>query len=222
MSLGWRIVFHRPTWEGHRRLFEMVGRRVRRKAAARHRVCSIRCPAATISRAGAGCFPHGRRPRRGRPIRIAILAEIQLHHAIGAVLAPVGGTRPGERGNSGKVLRSGDVHAAIMMLASKGNSALSFSAIFARGVALVGAAAILTRRLTDGDHEPAWGSAPAIPRRNRRAASRPSRCRQPGDGPTARRRSRRPGSRSTPSRSVSSIPAGSRCCPMATCWSPRP
>ena len=62
------------------------------------------------------------------------------------------------------MLRSGDVHAAIMMLASKGNSALSFSAIFARGVALVGAAAILTRRLTDGDHEPAWGSAPAIPK----------------------------------------------------------
>jgi glucose/arabinose dehydrogenase len=35
--------------------------------------------------------------------------------------------------------------------------------MFARIVALVGGAALLTRRLTGGVHEPAWGSAPAIP-----------------------------------------------------------
>jgi glucose/arabinose dehydrogenase len=40
---------------------------------------------------------------------------------------------------------------------------LSFSDIFARGVALVGGAALLSRRLAGGVHEPAWGSTPAIP-----------------------------------------------------------
>jgi glucose/arabinose dehydrogenase len=40
---------------------------------------------------------------------------------------------------------------------------LSFSDIFARGVALVGGAALQMRRLTQGSPEPAWGSAPAIP-----------------------------------------------------------
>jgi glucose/arabinose dehydrogenase len=40
---------------------------------------------------------------------------------------------------------------------------LSFSAVFSRVVALVGGAAILMRRLGGGPHEPAWGSAPAIP-----------------------------------------------------------
>jgi glucose/arabinose dehydrogenase len=40
---------------------------------------------------------------------------------------------------------------------------LSFSDVFARIVALVGATAILSRRLVGGAHEPAWGSAPAIP-----------------------------------------------------------
>jgi glucose/arabinose dehydrogenase len=40
---------------------------------------------------------------------------------------------------------------------------LSFSAIFARGVALIGAGAVAFRRMTDGSHEPAWGSAPVIP-----------------------------------------------------------
>ena len=40
---------------------------------------------------------------------------------------------------------------------------MSFSGIFARGVALVGGGALLLRRLTDGSHEPAWGSTPAIP-----------------------------------------------------------
>jgi glucose/arabinose dehydrogenase len=40
---------------------------------------------------------------------------------------------------------------------------LSFSTLFARGVALVGAAAVTVRRMTDGSPEPAWGEAPAIP-----------------------------------------------------------
>jgi hypothetical protein len=40
---------------------------------------------------------------------------------------------------------------------------LSFSALFARGVALVGGAALQMRRMTGGIHEPAWGTAPAIP-----------------------------------------------------------
>jgi glucose/arabinose dehydrogenase len=40
---------------------------------------------------------------------------------------------------------------------------LSFSDVFARVVALVGGAALLSRRITGGTHQPAWGSAPAIP-----------------------------------------------------------
>jgi hypothetical protein len=40
---------------------------------------------------------------------------------------------------------------------------MSLSGIFARIVALIGAAAILWRRLQDGAHKPAVGSAPAIP-----------------------------------------------------------
>jgi glucose/arabinose dehydrogenase len=40
---------------------------------------------------------------------------------------------------------------------------LSLSDIFARGVALIGAGALLTRRLAGGAHAPAWGSSPAIP-----------------------------------------------------------
>jgi glucose/arabinose dehydrogenase len=40
---------------------------------------------------------------------------------------------------------------------------LSFSDVFARVVALVGGAALLSRRMTGGAHQPAWGSAPAIP-----------------------------------------------------------
>jgi glucose/arabinose dehydrogenase len=46
---------------------------------------------------------------------------------------------------------------------TRGNSALSFSDVFARGVALIGGAALQVRRLRDGSHEPAWGSNPAIP-----------------------------------------------------------
>ena len=40
---------------------------------------------------------------------------------------------------------------------------MTFSTLFARGVALVGGAALQMRRLTEGSPEPAWGSAPAIP-----------------------------------------------------------
>jgi glucose/arabinose dehydrogenase len=40
---------------------------------------------------------------------------------------------------------------------------LSFSETFARLVSLIGGAALLTRRLTEGSHEPAWGSSPTIP-----------------------------------------------------------
>jgi glucose/arabinose dehydrogenase len=40
---------------------------------------------------------------------------------------------------------------------------MSLSGIFARIVALIGAAAILWRRLNGTTHEPAWGSAPVIP-----------------------------------------------------------
>src|SRR5262249_30766682 len=40
---------------------------------------------------------------------------------------------------------------------------MSLSSIFARIVALIGAAAILWRRLQGGVHAPAWGSTPTIP-----------------------------------------------------------
>ena len=40
---------------------------------------------------------------------------------------------------------------------------MSFSAVFARGVALIGGAALQVRRLTGGSPQPAWGGAPAIP-----------------------------------------------------------
>ena len=40
---------------------------------------------------------------------------------------------------------------------------MSLSGIFARMVALIGYAALLLRRVRSGVHEPAWGSAPAIP-----------------------------------------------------------
>ncbi len=40
---------------------------------------------------------------------------------------------------------------------------MSFSSVFARGVALIGATAVAVRRMTDGSPTPAWGNAPAIP-----------------------------------------------------------
>jgi glucose/arabinose dehydrogenase len=45
----------------------------------------------------------------------------------------------------------------------KWNNALNSSDIFARVVALIGGTALRMRRLTEGSHEPAWGSSPAIP-----------------------------------------------------------
>src|SRR5580700_10473962 len=44
-----------------------------------------------------------------------------------------------------------------------GAEGVSLSDIFARIVALIGAAAILLRRLTSGTHKPTFGSNPAIP-----------------------------------------------------------
>ena len=40
---------------------------------------------------------------------------------------------------------------------------MSFSGIFARIVAVIGGVALILRRLSGGTHQPAWGSAPAIP-----------------------------------------------------------
>ena len=40
---------------------------------------------------------------------------------------------------------------------------MSLSAVFARVVALIGGTALVLRRLTQGTHEPAWGSSPTIP-----------------------------------------------------------
>ncbi len=40
---------------------------------------------------------------------------------------------------------------------------MDFSDIFARAVAVVGGAARMSRQLTQGSHEPAWGNAPTIP-----------------------------------------------------------
>ncbi|MGI4811356.1 MAG: PQQ-dependent sugar dehydrogenase [Janthinobacterium lividum] len=40
---------------------------------------------------------------------------------------------------------------------------MSFSSLFARGVAVVGGTALRVRQIRDGHHEPAWGSAPSIP-----------------------------------------------------------
>ena len=45
----------------------------------------------------------------------------------------------------------------------QGDSELCFSAVFSRVVAVVGGTALQLRRLTQGSHEPAWGSAPVIP-----------------------------------------------------------
>ena len=40
---------------------------------------------------------------------------------------------------------------------------MSFSSLFARGVAVIGGTAPRVRQIRDGHHEPAWGSAPSIP-----------------------------------------------------------
>jgi glucose/arabinose dehydrogenase len=71
---------------------------------------------------------------------------------------------------------------------------LSFSDTFARLVSLIGGAALLTRRITEGSHEPAWGSSPTIPQRGHKAASQPSKCRRHRDGRRGRPRLRHRGS----------------------------
>ena len=45
----------------------------------------------------------------------------------------------------------------------QGIFAVSFSSLFARGVAVVGATALTIRRMKDGTPQPAWGTAPSIP-----------------------------------------------------------
>ena len=97
---------------------------------------------------------------------------------------------------------------------------MSLSGIFGQIVAWIGAALILLRR-RDGAHEPAMGSAPAIP------AARPqgiptlkmptAQGWTPGQTPVAA-----PGLRSMRLQPVSGIRAGSTSCPMAASWSPRP
>jgi len=67
---------------------------------------------------------------------------------------------------------------------------VSFSTIFARGVAVIGGAALQLRRLTEGSPEPAWGSAPAIPaarpQGNIPTLKMPTACGwSPGQTPTA-------------------------------------
>src|ERR1700710_314291 len=49
------------------------------------------------------------------------------------------------------------------MCARSIGNCMSMSGIFARIVALIGAAALLWRRLRGAAHEPAWGSAPVVP-----------------------------------------------------------
>jgi len=49
---------------------------------------------------------------------------------------------------------------------------LSFSAVFSRVVALVGGAARVSRQLTQGSPEPAWGAAPTIPEAKRQGSIR--------------------------------------------------
>src|SRR5258707_9261296 len=53
--------------------------------------------------------------------------------------------------------------ASASLHATRGRSGMSLSGIFARIVALIGAAAVAWRRLQEGAYEPAMGSAPAIP-----------------------------------------------------------
>jgi glucose/arabinose dehydrogenase len=50
-----------------------------------------------------------------------------------------------------------------MRLTHQEDDDVSFSSIFSRAVALVGGAALLSRRLSQGEHTPAWGHTPVIP-----------------------------------------------------------
>src|SRR5262245_43977037 len=62
----------------------------------------------------------------------------------------------------------------------QGDNLVSFSGAFSRVVALVGGAALMSRRMRQGDPTPAWGSNPAIPE------SRPQGALPPLKMPTAR------------------------------------
>ena len=99
---------------------------------------------------------------------------------------------------------------------------MSLSGIFARIVALIGAAAVLWRRLQGVPHEPAWGSAPVVP------AAKPQGSIPTLKMPTAQGWSdgqkpvAAPGSRSMPLPPAWTIRAGSRCCPTATCSLQKP
>ena len=99
---------------------------------------------------------------------------------------------------------------------------MSLSGIFGRIVALIGAAAILWRRREGARARAGFGQHSGDP--GGKAAGHPDPQDADGQGvePRGRRRLRRPGSRSMRLRPVSGIPAGSTCCPMATCSSPRP
>ena len=70
---------------------------------------------------------------------------------------------------------------------------MSFSDIFARGVAVVGGAALQIRRLTGGTPEPAWGNAPAIPAAKPQGAIPTLKMPTAKGGVPARRRLRHPG-----------------------------
>ena len=98
---------------------------------------------------------------------------------------------------------------------------MSFSSLFARVVAVVGGTALQYRRLTEGSPTPAWGAAPAIPEAKPQGAIPTLKMPTaqgwaPGQPPTAA-----PGLKVNVFAAGSTIRAGSRCCPMATCWSPR-
>jgi hypothetical protein len=74
---------------------------------------------------------------------------------------------------------------------------MSLSGIFARIVALIGAAALLWRRLQGVAPEPAWGNAPVVPVAKPRGAIPTLKMPTARGGPTGRFRLPRQGSRST-------------------------
>ena len=97
---------------------------------------------------------------------------------------------------------------------------MSFSGIFARVVALIGAVALLgavCRARRTGLGRRAGDPGGKAARRHPDAQDADG----AGDGATDKSRLLRPGSRSTRLRPVWTIRAGSTCCPMATCLSPR-
>jgi hypothetical protein len=65
---------------------------------------------------------------------------------------------------------------------------MSLSSIFARIVALIGAAAVLWRRLQGVAHEPAWGSDPVVPAAKPQGSIPTLKMPTARGGPTGRRR----------------------------------